>query len=301
MMRGLLWFLVGALILLNLLVWFSDDGVELDHDKPIVLSCDTASQLPATNIPPLIDTPKTALLPNSSAKKKQTPLPLLTPNNQAPISAAQPALPPYRIEPVAQLADYFAQKGLVDAQSIDSRLRTNLAYSQPDNFIGQTLYADLTACYVLPRTAQMLAKAQVALHAVHPQYDLLLLDCARPRRVQRELWNAVRHDARLRRYVAPPTSGSLHNFGAAVDVTISDQDGNLLDMGTPYDFMGDLAQPRHHQRFLQSGQLSQTQVNNRLLLRRVMRQAGFLSIETEWWHFNTCPIAEARRRYQLLE
>jgi len=299
MMRGLLWFLVGALALLNLLVWFSDDGVELDHDNPIILSCDTDRQLPATDIPPLIDTPKATLLPDSMAKDKRVTLP--TPKSQAPISAAQPALPPYRIEPVAQLADYFAQKGLVDAQSIDSRLRTNLAYSQPDNFIGQTLYADLTACYVLPRTAQMLAKAQVALHAVHPQYDLLLLDCARPRRVQRELWNAVRHDARLRRYVAPPTSGSLHNFGAAIDVTISDQDGNLLDMGTPYDFMGDLAQPRHHQRFLQNGQLSQTQVNNRLLLRRVMRQAGFLSIETEWWHFNTCPIAEARRRYQLLE
>ena len=37
------------------------------------------------------------------------------------------------------------------------------------------------------------------------------------------------------KYVANPKKGSMHNYGIAVDITIVDANGNMLDMGpTPF-------------------------------------------------------------------
>jgi D-alanyl-D-alanine dipeptidase len=37
------------------------------------------------------------------------------------------------------------------------------------------------------------------------------------------------------------------------------------------------------------GELSSTQVNNRRGLRQLMRQAGFIQLPSEWWHYNAAP------------
>lgn len=37
---------------------------------------------------------------------------------------------------------------------------------------------------------------------------------------------------------------------------------------------------------------------NRELLRRIMRQAGFKALRTEWWHFNFITRAEAKAHYK---
>ncbi|MBK7818060.1 MAG: hypothetical protein IPJ60_11335 [Sphingobacteriaceae bacterium] len=51
-------------------------------------------------------------------------------------------------------------------------------------------------------------------------------------------------------YVATPWDISLHNYGAAVDVTIKDMSKNeLLDMGTIIDHFGQIAAPLHEMRF----------------------------------------------------
>ena len=102
-------------------------------------------------------------------------------------------------------------------------------------------------------------------------------------------------------YVADPEKGSIHNFGAAVDVSIVDQEGNLLDMGTPFDYFGDLAQPRYEDRFLKEGALTKKQIENRRLLRKVMKEAGFQTIPDEWWHFNAFSPEEVKRRYAIVE
>lgn len=292
-------FLVALLVLLNVWVWWH--VVQPPPPPPNLLLPHTTYGANNSDVEKAIATnPTTLALPPKIADT-------LSPSHKdSTVFRHVPALPPQlptveTLQPTANLDVYLSNLGLIDVKTTDSTLHIDLRYATSDNFLGQALYADLTACYVLPRTAKMLAKAQSQLHAVSPQYSLLLLDCARPRRVQQQLWQSVKNQPALRRYVAPPTSGSLHNFGAAVDVTLIDATGQALDMGTPYDFMGDLAQPRYHRRFLANGQLTPLQVNNRLLLRRVMREAGFKAIESEWWHFNACTIAEARQRYQRIE
>jgi D-alanyl-D-alanine dipeptidase len=292
-----------TLLLLNLMAWayilYHSLSTETDYaprNAPatsIEQPYSDKSECSTVNSPPIMgNATKTNLV---HSKDTANVAPKTTVSTDLPLKSRE------KIIPIPNLAQYLAGLGLHNAQATDSSLRVDLRYATPDNFVGQTLYADLSACYVLPRTAQMLAAAQKKLHAQHPNYNILLLDCARPRRVQQQLWNAVKHLPNMRRYVAPPQYGSLHNFGAAIDVTIVDAQGQALDMGTPYDYMGELAQPRHQQRFLKSGQLTQDQVNNRLLLRRIMREAGFKAIESEWWHFNACTINQAKQKYRAIE
>ena len=72
-------------------------------------------------------------------------------------------------------------------------------------------------------------------------------------------------------------------------------------MGTPFDFFGDLAQPRYEDRFVKEGKLSQVQVENRRILRWAMIRAGFHGILSEWWHFNAFPREEVKARFGMVE
>ena len=99
------------------------------------------------------------------------------------------------------------------------------------------------------------------------------------------------------KYVANPQEGSIHNYGAAVDLTIADTTGRPIDMGTEFDYFGVLAYPTKEEDMLAQGKLTSKQIANRQLLREVMTQAGFSPITTEWWHFNAFSRREADRRY----
>ena len=74
------------------------------------------------------------------------------------------------------------------------------------------------------------------------------------------------------------TSG--HTRGSTVDVTLFDMAlGRDADMGGTFDFFGE----RSHRDYTDG--LTEAQIANRSLLRRVMEENGFKSISTEWWHF----------------
>lgn len=195
------------------------------------------------------------------------------------------------------------RQGLVDVQTLDPSILVELKYSTTDNFVGKDVYGDLTQAYLQPLVAQRLAAANKYLKQQHSDLRLLVYDAARPRTAQWNLWQALpQYSERQRRtYVADPREGSIHNYGCAVDLTIATKDGVPLDMGTKYDYFGELAYPKAEQRLLKTGKLTKLQVENRLLLRSVMRQAGFLPIEYEWWHFNALSRAQAKQRYKIVE
>jgi D-alanyl-D-alanine dipeptidase len=54
------------------------------------------------------------------------------------------------------------------------------------------------------------------------------------------------------------------------------------------------------EQYLKSGDLTQEQVNNRRLLRKIMEAQGFRTLPTEWWHFNACSRPEALLKYKVL-
>jgi D-alanyl-D-alanine dipeptidase len=103
--------------------------------------------------------------------------------------------------------------------------------------------------------------------------------------VQQQLWDAL-DGTDLQMYLANPVRGSIHSYGMALDITILDEQGRELDMGTGFDDMTELSHPALEEAYLAGGQLTGQQLANRLLLREAMNEAGFVGIRTEWWHFD---------------
>ena len=71
-------------------------------------------------------------------------------------------------------------------------------------------------------------------------------------------------------------------------------------MGTGFDDFSELAQPQYENQFLNEGKLSDDQIQNRLLLRNVMFEAGFIQLPIEWWHFDALPQNEVRANYDIV-
>ena len=178
----------------------------------------------------------------------------------------------------------FAKMGFVDVQSLDSTIQVDLKYSSTDNFMGVNMYGDLHKAYLRPEIAQMVVNAQKYLKEINPEYTLVIYDAARPLSAQRMMYEKVQ-GTKFSQYVAKPVNGGgYHNYGCAVDVTILYK-GEPLDMGTGFDEFSTLSHINNESYNLKIGKLSQEAYNNRQILRKVMRKAGFHTYRCEWWHF----------------
>ncbi len=200
------------------------------------------------------------------------------------------------------LEDSIKFKGLINVQEINPDIRVHLRYSGLNNFLNKDIYGCLTNACLQTETAEMLSEAQEELSTRDPNLHLLIWDAARPRSVQWKMWNTLEMPiAQKTRYVSNPRNGSIHNYGCAVDLTICEADGKQLDMGTDFDYFGKTANTNMEFILVQNGELNYQQLDNRKLLRQVMRKAGFNTISSEWWHFNAMSRAEARKRYEIVE
>jgi zinc D-Ala-D-Ala dipeptidase len=187
----------------------------------------------------------------------------------------------------------------VDVSGIHG-VRVDLRYAGTNNFSGRDLYGEFNKAVLHKTAARKLARAADLLRARKPGWEIVVFDALRPRSVQRKLWEEVR-GTKQEKYIADPRRASLHNYGLAVDVSLADENGRLVDMGTDFDAFEKLSEPRLEKRFLRTGKLTQTQWKNRRLLRRVMMAAGFHQTPIEWWHFNAVQLDEARENYELVE
>jgi zinc D-Ala-D-Ala dipeptidase len=188
---------------------------------------------------------------------------------------------------------------LVDATSVAPDLAVEIKYATTDNFMHKNVYGEMTRCYLRKEAAHKLAAASKALRAMRPDLRLLAYDCARPVRVQQLMWKLVKGTP-SQPYVADPKTGSMHNYGCAVDLTLADRKGRSLEMGSAFDVTGERAQPRQERALHLAGKLSAQHWTNRLLLRLVMVQAGFIPLDIEWWHFDCVRPGEARGRFTQL-
>ncbi len=169
-----------------------------------------------------------------------------------------------------------------ELNTIAPGVRLDMRYATTDNFVGQVLY-DCARCFVRPAPARALADIQAELQT--QGLGLKLFDCYRPRAVQWKLWEIYPKPG----YVADPRTGSVHNRGGAVDLTLVDSLGQELDMGTAFDFFG----PKANHTFTE---LPANVLANRRRLKDIMRKHGFTHIRSEWWHYEY-----AAERYELAD
>ena len=190
-------------------------------------------------------------------------------------------------------AAYLDSLGYVNVAEEDSSILVNLMYARDDNFTGKLLYNDLREAYLHKDAIAPLLKAQRLLHEVHPDYNLIIFDAARPMHVQQQMWDVVK-GTRQQIYVSNPArGGGMHNYGLAVDISIADAQGDTIPMGTKVDHLGREAHTDYTA-------ISPEALQNRRLLISVMREAGFRSLPTEWWHFNLVSRNVAREKYKVI-
>lgn len=202
---------------------------------------------------------------------------------------AQPHSPPPMI-PCEEVPGHADFRALLSIPGIAVDLR----YATPDNFVGRNVYGGLDCSFLRREAADALERAAHWLAHNRPGYRLLVLDALRPQRVQEVLWDELQGTP-LTLYLANPVRGSIHSYGMAVDLTLLDPEGREVDMGSGFDEMALTSHPDHEAEHLARGLLSAEHLVERGWLRAAMRQAGFQTISTEWWHFDFGDRVAVRR------
>ena len=168
----------------------------------------------------------------------------------------------------------------------------DIRYAGTHNFVGDVIDGYEGPWAILTREAAE-ALAQAAEEFRSLGYRVMIFDAYRPRRAVRHFvrWAQDAGDVRMREEFYPGfkkksllvdqgyiARNSSHCRGSAVDMTLTDLEGNPLDMGTGFDFFGELA-------WHGAKGLTPEQEENRLLLRGIMEKHGFKAFEKEWWHY----------------
>jgi D-alanyl-D-alanine dipeptidase len=176
-----------------------------------------------------------------------------------------------RISPVINLPE-VNDTTFVNLKSYSQDFIYDMKYATTDNFLKSKVY-DCDVCYLRLKTVKSLIKANEKF--IKKGYRIKIFDCYRPLDIRKQMWQIISNP----KYVANPQKGSIHNRGGAVDVTLVDEKGNELDMGTDFDYFGVEASHKYTN-------ISDEVKANRKLLKKIMQASNFKSFDSEWWHYN---------------
>jgi beta-N-acetylhexosaminidase/D-alanyl-D-alanine dipeptidase len=169
--------------------------------------------------------------------------------------------------------------GLVDVTTIAPDVKLDIRYATPNNFAKVAVYP-AARCFLRADVAKRLARVQAELEK--QGLGLKVYDCYRPFSIQKKFWAIVPNED----WVAKPVekdgkivSGSKHNRGAAVDLTLVDASGKELPMPSGFDDFTEKAR-----RDYTGG--DKAALENSRKLEAAMQKEGFEPLPTEWWHFD---------------
>jgi D-alanyl-D-alanine dipeptidase len=169
----------------------------------------------------------------------------------------------------------FRANELVELVTLDPSLKLDVRYAGSDNFLRAPIYPEARVFLQRP-AAEAVVRANRALQA--QGYGLLLFDGYRPWYVTKLFWEATPEEQR--NFVADPDTGSRHNRGCAIDLTLYDlKTGLEVSMPSGYDEFSERAHPGYT-----GGTPEQRAARD--LLRRTMEADGFTVNDDEWWHFD---------------
>jgi D-alanyl-D-alanine dipeptidase len=162
---------------------------------------------------------------------------------------------------------------LVNLQKIIPNVKLDIRYATKNNFLGEPVYNSAYAFLRLP-AALSLKKVQEELKILG--LGIKVFDAYRPYSATVKFYNKVKDTV----YVASAWTGSRHNRGCAIDLTlISLKTGKSLEMPTGFDSFLEKA----HSDYLK---LPPDEIRNRDLLIGVMAKYGFNNYPGEWWHYD---------------
>ncbi|MGL5937716.1 MAG: M15 family metallopeptidase [Phocaeicola sp.] len=202
--------------------------------------------------------------------------------------------------PKSNSAQKLEQMGFLNLMELDSTFILDIKYTTADNFTGKILYTELKEAYLHPLAANALVKAHHFLKQIKPTYRIKIFDATRPLSAQQVMWDMVKNTP-MKDYVSNPANGGgLHNYGLAVDITVVDENGNDLPMGSSFDHLGKESHIDREEEMVALGTISEEERQNRILLREAMEKAGYKALKSEWWHFNFKSRKEAREGFKIV-
>ena len=180
--------------------------------------------------------------------------------------------------------------GLVDITKAAPGVRLDIRYATDNNFTHVAVYP-AARCYLRADVAKRVAAVQAALEK--EGLGLKVYDCYRPFSIQKKFWTLVPNEDWVAKPVekgGKPVSGSKHNRGAAVDLTLVDAAGNEVPMPSGFDDFTEKARRDY------TGGDPEALANSKRL-EAAMVKAGFDPLPTEWWHFD----GPGWQNYELLD
>jgi zinc D-Ala-D-Ala dipeptidase len=163
----------------------------------------------------------------------------------------------------------------VELVKLDPTIHLDIRYASSNNFMGTPFYSEARAFLQRP-AAEAVVRASAELK--HEGYGLLVHDAYRPWYVTKMFWDGTPDDKKI--FVADPKTGSNHNRGCAVDITLYDlTTGKEVRMPSGYDEMSKRAYADYAGGTAEERRL-------RGILRTAMEKQGFQVYPYEWWHFD---------------
>ncbi|XWN34602.1 MAG: M15 family metallopeptidase [Roseivirga sp.] len=196
-------------------------------------------------------------------------------------------------------------EGFVYLADIDPTIQQEVRYAGENNFVGRPIEGYERPVIILTEAAaRALATAQATLRTRSKgKYTLRVYDGYRPQRSVDDFWQWSQDlaDQKMRDIFYPNIADKRelfqqgyidkqysHSRGSTVDLTIVDNEGQEIDMGSPFDLFDTIS---HYESDLISRQAQE----NRRRLRKLMVKHGFMPYGKEWWHFTLRdePFSEA--------
>lgn len=112
--------------------------------------------------------------------------------------------------------------------------------------------------YVVPECMPKLTNAAAKLNQIHPGWKIYPMSVFRSDQKQTQMWDrSSKNEKWIARPIARGGRGSGHTFGNALDIKFVDNNGRKVSMDD----------------------------SNKGLLRQIMKDAGMIPYDVEWWHF----------------
>ena len=185
----------------------------------------------------------------------------------------------YGLKVITEIEEYALLSGRNDSLKLENleelipNIKLDIVYATPNNFTGEVIYLSPNA-FLRKHVALSLKEVQKELNK--KGLGLKIFDAYRPYSATVKFYNVYPDKT----FVASPKTGSVHNRGCAVDLTIIDlKTGKNLEMPTPFDDFTDKASHTYMD-------LSVEALKNRKLLKEIMYKHGFESYSAEWWHYS---------------
>lgn len=164
-------------------------------------------------------------------------------------------------------------KELINLEKQIPGIVLDIKYASPNNFTKQVIYKEAKAFARKP-VAEALSEAQKAFLKLG--YSIKIFDAYRPYAATVKFFEIIGDT----RYVASPKTGSRHNKGCAIDLTLVDlKTKKELLMPTEYDSF-------RKEAWAEASVSDPEILKNRTTLVQVLTKTGFRVNKTEWWHFD---------------